>query len=327
MELGVLVIDDEDGIRRSLTRILKEDGYSVSSASNGEEALGFIRTNPNSCDIVICDLLMPGIDGITTIEEINRLNKEVTKIILTGYGTLESSIKAIEAGVDGFITKPFENRELKWKVRECYLKRKMKQFISDDIYNELLKEPDHLLPRLSYITILFSDIRGFTQLSSQVSPGELATLLNNDYFHPMCDIIINHKGMIDKYIGDSIMALFGAPVSDESHAENAVKCAIEMVRSIEAINRNLGMGIGISTGRVITGIFGSVSKKEYTALGMPVNVAARLQKMAGPGDIIISDTTQSMLNGSAFFKKWGTTTFAASSEPTTYFKWIRDGQN
>jgi len=119
MELGILVIDDEDGIRRSLTRILKEDGYSVSVASNGEEALSLIRNNPNKYDIVICDLLMPGIDGGTTIEEINKLNREVTKIILTGYGTLESSIKAIEAGVDGFITKPFGNRELKWKVREC----------------------------------------------------------------------------------------------------------------------------------------------------------------------------------------------------------------
>jgi class 3 adenylate cyclase len=327
MELGILVIDDEDGIRRSLTRILKEDGYSVWVASNGEEALRLVRKDPNNYDIVICDLIMPGIDGIKTIEEINKLHREVTKIILTGYGTLESSIKAIEAGVDGFITKPFENRELKWKVRECYLKRKMKQFISPDIFNELLKEPTHLLPRLSCITILFSDIRGFTQLSSQVPPDELASLLNNDYFHPMCDIIINHRGIIDKYIGDSIMALFGAPVSHESHAENAVKCAIEMVKGMEAINGGLGMGIGISTGNVVTGIFGSASKKEYTALGMPVNVAARLQKLAGPGDIIISDMTKSRLGGSIPFQKCGSTTFAALSGPTTYFKWMRDDQD
>lgn len=326
MELGILVIDDEDGIRRSLTRVLKEDGYSVSVASNGEEALRFFRKNPNNFDIVICDLLMPGIDGIKTIEEINKLHHEVTKIILTGYGTLESSIKAIEAGVDGFITKPFENRELKWKVRECYLKRMMKQFISPHIFNELLKKPTHLLPRLSHISILFSDIRGFTQLSSKVPPDELASLLNNDYFHPMCDIIIKHKGMIDKYIGDSIMALFGAPVADEYHAENAVSCAIEMIKGMEAINEGLGMGIGISTGNVVTGIFGSASKKEYTALGMPVNVAARLQKLAGPGDIIISDVTQSRLGESNPFRKFGSTTFAALSGPTKYFKWMRDDQ-
>ena len=326
MELGILVIDDEDGIRRSLTRVLKEDGYSVSVASNGEEALNFFRKNPNNFDIVICDLLMPGIDGIKTIEEINKLHREVTKIILTGYGTLESSIKAIEAGVDGFITKPFGNRELRWKVRECYLKRKMKQFISPDIFNELLREPTHLLPRLSYITILFSDIRGFTQLSSTVPPDELASLLNHDYFHPMCDIIIQHRGMVDKYIGDSIMALFGAPVADEYHAKNAVNCAIEMVKGMETSNGGLGIGIGINTGYVVTGIFGSVTKKEYTALGMPVNVAARLQKLAGPGDIIISDVTQSRLGQSSPFEKLGSATFAPLSGPITYFKWMRDDQ-
>lgn len=326
MELGILVIDDEDGIRRSLTRILREEGYSVSVASNGNEALALIRMNPNQYDVVICDLLMPGIDGITTIEEINRLHREITKIILTGYGTLESSIKAIDAGVDGFITKPFGNRELKWKVRECYLKRKMRQFISPDIFNELLKDPAHLMPRLSFITILFSDIRGFTQLSSRVPPHELASILNDDYFHPMCDIIIHHCGMVDKYIGDSIMALFGAPVADEAHAENAVKCAIEMVKSMETINGGLGMGIGISTGHVVTGIFGSVSKKEYTALGMPVNVAARLQKLAGPGDVIISDTTKSKLHGAYSFKELGSTSFSVHSTPTTYFKWMRNDQ-
>jgi len=113
MKLGILVIDDEDGIRRSLTRILREDGYIVHTAPNGEEALSLVRNNPSNLDVIICDLIMPGIDGIRTIEEIGKIHHEATKIILTGYGTLESSIKAIEAGIDGFITKPFENKELK----------------------------------------------------------------------------------------------------------------------------------------------------------------------------------------------------------------------
>jgi class 3 adenylate cyclase len=99
-----------------------------------------------------------------------------------------------------------------------------------------------------------------------------------------------------------------------------------MVRKMEAINGGIGMGIGISTGRVITGIFGSASKKEYTALGMPVNVAARLQKLAGPGEVVISDITRSELTGSTPFKKSGSTTFAAQSGPTMYFKWMRDDQ-
>ena len=326
MQLGILVVDDEVGIRRSLTRVLKEDGYSVEVARDGEEALNIFQKTPDNFDIVICDLIMPGMDGIKTIEEINKLNQEITKIILTGYGTLEYSIKAIEAGIDGFITKPFENKELKLKIKEYYLKRKLKQFISPDIFNELLIEPAHLQPKVSFITILFSDIRGFTQLSSKIPPEELASLLNRYYFHPMSEIIIKHKGMIDKYIGDSIMALFGAPVYQERHEDNAVNCAIEMVKMMEDINQGLNMGIGISTGYVVTGIFGSINKKEYTALGMPVNIAARLQKFAASGEIIISEETKARLDNRTLFKKIGSLTVVTSSMPVVYYKWIRDGQ-
>ena len=326
MQLGILVVDDEVGIRRSLTRVLKEDGYSVEVARDGEEALNIFQKTPDNFDIVICDLIMPGMDGIKTIEEINKLHQEITKIILTGYGTLEYSIKAIEAGIDGFITKPFENKELKWKIKECYLKRKLKQFISPDIFNELLIEPAHLQTKVSFITILFSDIRGFTQLSSKIPPEELASLLNRYYFHPMSEIIIKHKGMIDKYIGDSIMALFGAPVYQERHEDNAVNCAIEMVKMMEDINQGLNMGIGISTGYVVTGIFGSINKKEYTALGMPVNIAARLQKFAASGEVVISEETKARLDNRTLFKKIGSLTVVTSSMPVVYYKWIRDGQ-
>jgi len=326
MQLGILVVDDEVGIRRSLTRVLKEDGYSVEVARDGEEALNIFQKTPDNFDIVICDLIMPGMDGIKTIEEINKLNQEITKIILTGYGTLEYSIKAIEAGIDGFITKPFENKELKLKIKEYYLKRKLKQFISPDIFNELLIEPAHLQPKVSFITILFSDIRGFTQLSSKIPPEELASLLNRYYFHPMSEIIIKHKGMIDKYIGDSIMALFGAPVYQERHEDNAVNCAIEMVKMMEDINQGLNMGIGISTGYVVTGIFGSINKKEYTALGMPVNIAARLQKFAASGEVVISEETKARLDNRTLFKKIGSLTVVTSSMPVVYYKWIRDGQ-
>ena len=326
MRLGILIVDDEEGIRRSLTRILKEDGYAVQTAMNGEEALSIVGQSPYSFDIVICDLIMPGIDGIKTIEEINKLHQGMTKIILTGYGTLESSIKAIEAGIDGFITKPFQNRELKWKIKECYVKRRMRQFISPDIFNELLSEPDHLEPKLSHVTILFSDIRGFTQLSSKIPPGELASLLNKYYFQPLSELVAQHKGMVDKYIGDSIMALFGVPVYQDKHEENAVKCAIEMVKSIKAPDQDIRIGIGICTGYVVTGLFGSINKKEYTALGMPVNIAARLQKLAAPGEIVISEETKAKLNDILPFKKAGSLSSATHYMPTVYYKWTGNGK-
>jgi len=326
MRLGVLIIDDEEGIRRSLTRILREEGYSVRSATNGEEALVIVSENPHDFDIVICDLIMPGMDGIKTIEELNKLHQGLTKIILTGYGTLDSSIKAIENGIDGLITKPFENKEIKWKVKECYIKRRMRQFISPDIFNELINEPEHLEPKVSHLTILFSDIRGFTQLSSRVPPDELAALLNKYYFQPMSEIVLKYSGIVDKYIGDSIMALFGAPVYHDRHEENAVMCAVEMVKKMEQLDQGFHMGIGISTGYVVTGILGSINKREYTALGMPVNVAARLQKLAAPGEIIISEETKVKLNGNLPFEKVGSIEIIKQYMPTTYYKWINSGK-
>ncbi|MDD5009591.1 MAG: adenylate/guanylate cyclase domain-containing protein [Syntrophorhabdaceae bacterium] len=327
MKIGILIIDDEDGIRRSLARLLKEEGYLVQVAGDGEEALEIFGKDPYNFDIVICDLIMPGIDGIKTIEEINKIHQDITKIILTGYGTLESSIKAIEAGIDGFITKPFENKELKWKIKEYYLKRKLKQFIAPDIFNELLREPAQLEPKMTSITILFSDIRGFTDLSARTSPQDLAALLNKYYFHPLSEVIIKHKGTIDKYIGDGIMALFGAPVYQDNHEENAVRCAIEMVQKTEETDRGIRIGIGVCTGSVITGVFGSASKKEYTALGMPVNIAARLQKLATPGEIVISEETRKKLDGSIPFKHVGSLAFAQPFDSVLYYKWIKDGQD
>jgi len=323
MLLDVLIIDDEEGIRRSLTRILREDGYSVHAASSGEDALTIISNNGINIDIVICDLIMPGIDGIRTIEEINKTHQGITKIILTGYGTLESSIKAIEAGIDGFITKPFENKELKWKIKEYYVKRRMKQFVAPDIFNKLLDEPARLEPKTSNVSILFTDIRGFTKLTSTIPPEELASLLNKYYFQPMSDIVSKHRGIVDKYIGDSVMALFGAPVHNDNHAINAVDCGIDMIKHMEESKSILQMGIGISSGKVVTGIFGSISKKEYTALGMPVNIAARLQKLAAPGEMVISEETLKSLNSNRSFKKMGSFSLFPSSLPVEYYKWER----
>jgi len=326
MDLGILIVDDEEGIRRSLTRVLREDGYSVQSATNGEEALAMVGQDPHNFDIVICDLIMPGMDGIKTIEELNKLHQGLTKIILTGYGTLESSIKAIENGIDGFITKPFENKKIKWKVKEYYIKRRMRQFISPDIFNELIDKPASLEPKVSHLTILFSDIRGFTQISSKIPPDELASLLNRYYFQPMSEIVMQHRGTIDKYIGDSIMALFGAPVYHDKHEENAVKCAVEMMKKMEGQEHEFHMGIGISTGYVVTGILGSINKREYTALGMPVNVAARLQKLAAPGEIIISEETKAKLDHTLPFEKIGSLAITTHYMPTVYYKWTGNGQ-
>jgi adenylate cyclase len=147
------------------------------------------------------------------------------------------------------------------------------------------------------VTVLFSDIVGFTSISEKMEPHRVALLLN-DYFTEMTDIIFKYDGTLDKFIGDAIMAVFGAPLPTEDHAVRAVNSAIEMRDRLIVINEEkLGKGkfqirIGINSGRVVAGDIGSPKRIEYTVLGNTVNIASRLESgVAKPGQIVIGEET------------------------------------
>jgi adenylate cyclase len=297
---GILVVDDEEGVRRSLKKVLEKDGYGVSLAENGNQAIDIISEDPDRIEIVISDYKMPGIDGLETLLGIGKINPGVTRIMLTGYATMESAIESVNAGIDGFITKPFLNIELKAKVRECNLRKRLKQFVSEQVFSEMWKEGANISSRKQKATVLFSDISGFTELSENLSVEELCETLNMRYFSPLDMIICGHNGTLDKHVGDSIMGVFGAPLTFEDDATRAVTCATEMMDEIDRINNSLpetgqklSVGIGISTGEVMAGIFGSSRKKEYTVMGPTVNVASRLEKLAIKRQILVCGDTYS----------------------------------
>jgi adenylate cyclase len=294
----LMVVDDEEGVRRSLKRVLEKDGYRVILAENGEEALNIVRCDDHDIETVISDYRMPGMDGLETLIEVGRINAEITRIMLTGYATMASAIEAVNAGIDGFLTKPFENEELRVKVRECNIKKRLKQFVSEQVLAELQKNVKSLLPKRVTVSILFSDIREFSHLSERLNPAELAELLNRNYFTPLDKIIFSHNGTLDKHIGDSIMAIFGAPIAGDDDACRAVLAALAMREEIGRINMSIGdadrrisVGIGIATGEVMVGVFGSPWKKEYTAFGAPVNLASRLEHGAHVDQILICGDT------------------------------------
>ncbi|MHB8910857.1 MAG: response regulator [Syntrophales bacterium] len=295
---GLMVVDDEEGVRRSLKRVLEKDGYRIILAQNGEEALNIVRSDGREIETVISDYRMPGMDGLETLVEVGRINAEITRIILTGYATLASAIEAVNAGIDGFLTKPFENEELRVKVRECNVKKRLKQFVSEQVLAELQKNVKSILPKRVTVSVLFCDIRGFSRLSESLSPAELAELLNRNYFTPLDSIIFSHNGTLDKHIGDSIMAIFGAPVAGDDDACRAVLAALAIREEIVRINlnvpeadRRISVGIGIATGEVMVGVFGSPWKKEYTAFGAPVNLASRLEHSARADQILVCGDT------------------------------------
>ncbi|MSP63597.1 MAG: FHA domain-containing protein [Myxococcales bacterium] len=150
------------------------------------------------------------------------------------------------------------------------------------------------------VTILISDIRGFTAMSEKKPPAEIVEMLN-EYFEVMVEVLFKMNGTLDKYVGDEIMALFGAPVAMPDAPLAAVQCALEMQKALREFNRTrmaenlepIRVGIGVNTGIVITGAIGSTRTLQYTAIGDPVNTASRLCSIAKAGEIIISATTMS----------------------------------
>jgi class 3 adenylate cyclase len=326
---SLMVVDDEEGVRRSLKKVLEKDGYRIILAENGEEALGIVRNDSLEIETVISDYRMPGMDGLETLVEIGRMNSEITRIMLTGYATMTSAIEAVNAGIDGFLTKPFENEELRAKVREYNIKKRLKQFVSEQVLIELQKSAKAILPKRMQVTILFSDIRGFSGLSERLNPVELSELLNRNYFTPLDDIIFTYNGTLDKHIGDSIMGIFGAPVGGDDDALRAVQTALAMQEAIARINgtiakadRRIAVGIGIATGEVMAGIFGSPRKKEYTAFGAPVNLASRLENMALAEQILICGETARLVGNFVHLEKVAAPVIRGFARPPEVFNII-----
>lgn len=302
---GLLFIDDEEGVRRSIARALKKSSYQIYTAENGEEGIEFIKTHLYDITTVISDYKMPGLDGMETLVAIGALNPEITRILLTGYATMEAAINATNEGLDGFLTKPFDNLELRAKIHAIMVHKHLRQFIPEQIYQEIANSPEALQPRFNEVSVLFSDIRDFTRMSGTAPPEKIAAFLNTHYFSPMGEIAYAFNGTMDKHIGDGIMVVFGSPVTHDDDPLRAVESAIAMQIKASRIDRRLAgenglrlkMGIGIATGTVFSGILGSLRKKEFSSIGMAVNIASRLQMMAGAGEILISEETYSKVKG------------------------------
>jgi adenylate cyclase len=174
------------------------------------------------------------------------------------------------------------------------------RFLPEYVVKQILENPDALSQDgvNQTITVLFADIRGFTLLSEAERPERIVKLLNV-YFTEMTDIIFEHGGTLDKYIGDGLMALFGAPHVTPDDAKNALNAAVAMQRRLGEINQRLGLdgfrqvgiGIGLHTGVATVGYIGSEKRSEYTAIGDTVNLAARMESQAKAGEILVTDAT------------------------------------
>ncbi|HEY0378653.1 MAG TPA: adenylate/guanylate cyclase domain-containing protein [Pyrinomonadaceae bacterium] len=185
-------------------------------------------------------------------------------------------------------------------AREEVARANYSRFLPEYVVKQMLENPESFkLGGVNQtITVLFADIRGFTRLSEHANPEKVVQLLNK-YFSAMTDIIFAHGGTLDKYLGDGLMALFGAPTATPQDATNALNAAAAMQRRVLSINQELraeglneiGVGIGLHTGEAVVGYIGSERRSEYTAIGDTVNTASRLESNSKGGQILLSDAT------------------------------------
>ncbi len=190
--------------------------------------------------------------------------------------------------------------------------KEVRQFVSEQVFLAIRNDCASILPGNRKVSILFCDIRDFSALSRRFSPEEISRLLDAYYFSPLDDIIFENNGTLDKHIGDSIMGIFGAPVSYGDDARRAVVSALAMQEKMRLINEELSgkgirlsIGIGVSSGEAMAGIFGSNRKKEYTVFGPAVNLASRLERLAKSGEILVCEETAREIGDSVRLEKMG----------------------
>lgn len=187
---------------------------------------------------------------------------------------------------------------------EAIARNNLSRLLSPNLVEEVVKGRVALEKggQLRQATVLFSDIRGFTATSERLAPQALVSMLN-EYFEIMVDIIFQHEGTLDKFVGDEIMAVWGAPVHQDDHTERAVRAALDMMKALDDFNRfrvangedPIRVGCGINCGEVVAGYMGSTRTLSYTVIGDTVNTAARLCGHAEAGEILVSDPVRTKL--------------------------------
>jgi adenylate cyclase len=218
-------------------------------------------------------------------------------------------------------------------VRE--LRRAFSSYVSPQLLEIITRDPHRLSlgGEKREITVLFSDIRGFTTISERLNPEDLVNLLNQ-FLDPMTEIILSKGGMLDKYIGDAIMAVYNAPVDIQDHADRACESALEMVKKTRMLNErftrdfkvDIRIGVGINTGEAVVGNMGSSLRFDYTAIGDTVNLASRLEGLnkVYKTDIIISQFTKEKLKGGFLTRKLDVVVVKGKREPVPIYELLED---
>lgn len=326
MTARILVVDDEADleilVKQKFRQKIREQKYEFYFAENGIAALQKLD-EIRDIDVVLSDINMPEMDGLTLLSKIRESRPVLKSVIISAYGDMDNIRTAMNRGAFDFITKPINFDDLDLTVEKTLGEvRKTKETIKAIRENDILKmyvdvsvldfmnsrESDSSVFANEMIeaTVVFIDICGFTGISERESPDAVVKLLNK-YFDVMVKGIIEQNGSVDKFIGDCVMAVF----QGEFHLDRAIDAALKIRADIDNLPMEYsfkpGVSIGINSGEMISGNIGSATLKclDYTVIGDVVNTAQRLQGIAGNGQILISEQAYEKVKASFSCKAIG----------------------
>ena len=340
----ILVVDDETDlevlIKQKFRQKIREHKYEFLFAINGKHALEQLELNTD-VDIVLSDINMPEMDGLTLLSRINEQNTLLKAVIVSAYGDMENIRTAMNRGAFDFVTKPvnFEDLELTMEktishvqqLRETMKAIKenniLKMYVDETVLNFMAGrefESTLMVNETVNATVVFIDICSFTTISENESPDIVVKLLNK-YFDVMVKEIIAQGGYIDKFMGDAVMAVFRG----DYHLDRAMDACLAVRKTVNELPNESGnifftpkVSIGINSGEMISGNIGSANLKrlDYTVIGDVVNVAQRLQTIAKEGQIIINESSYEKVKESFNCNKVGEVSLKNKSLPVMIYE-------
>ena len=315
----LLLVDDTPGNLAVLAGVL-QDSYQIRVATSGAKALRICEADPLP-DLILLDVMMPVMDGFEVCRRLKADTRtaNIPVIFVTAMSDAQDEALGLEVGAVDYITKPISPPVVRQRVRLHIdlkraryalerLGRHYQSYLSAEVAGGIQRGevPSSVISRKRQLTVMFSDIVGFTEQTERMHPGVMTELLNS-YFESMNEIVTRYQGTLDKFIGNACMVFFG-DLSTRGLQQDALACvsmALDMQRALVAQQRDwmamsggqpLRVRIGIASGPCTVGNFGSKRQLTYTVLGSAVNLASRLQSKAEPGTVLISKETWELVH-------------------------------
>ncbi len=338
----ILIVDDDETNRDLLSRRLGREGHTFETAENGRLALDVARTS--SFDVILLDIMMPVMDGFATLRALQSDEhlRRIPVIMLSALDQVDSIARCIEMGADDFLPKPFdavllrarlgsslEKKRLRDREEEYLRQIEAERERSEQLLLNILPAPiadrlkageSTIADGFSEVTVLFSDLVGFTEMSAKISAETLVGRLN-DVFRAFDSLATNLGVEKIKTIGDAYMVVGGLPLPQPDHAERIAEMGLGMLTAIDEYNSKaeepLGIRIGINTGPVVAGVIGS-TKFAYDLWGDAVNTASRMESTGVPGRVQVSESAAALLEGAFELEHRGLVQVKGKGDLNTY---------